>query len=174
MTARRFFALVALVVGCVAASAPAHSAPAGSSMLRSGAFDPPRPAPDFALPATSGDEFRLRRAPAMPDAGPGAPSTAAGYVTLRNRGPARDALISATADVAERVELHETRNMSGMMMTEKVPKVELAPGSRVELKPGSYHLMLIGLKRALTPGQTVELTLEFEWAGRIATRAEVR
>jgi len=34
--------------------------------------------------------------------------------------------------------------------------------------------MLIGLKRALTPGQTVELTLEFEWAGRIATRAEVR
>ena len=30
-------------------------------MLRSGAFDPPRPAPDFALPATSGDEFRLRR-----------------------------------------------------------------------------------------------------------------
>jgi len=97
-------------------------------MLRSGAFDPPRPAPDFALPATSGDEFRLRRAPAMPDAGPGAPSTAAGYVTLRNRGPARDALISATADVAERVELHETRNMSGMMMMEKVPKVELAPG----------------------------------------------
>jgi|SRR4029450_183378 periplasmic copper chaperone A len=116
----------------------------------------------------------IRRAAAMPDAKPGAPATAAGYVTVHNRGAARDALVSATADVAERVELHETRNMSGMMMMEKVPKVELAPGSRVELKPGSYHLMLIGLKRALTPGQTVDLTLEFERAGRITTRAEVR
>jgi copper(I)-binding protein len=115
----------------------------------------------------------VRRAPAMPEAGSAAPSTAAGYVTLRNRGPARDALLSATADVAERVELHETRNMSGMMM-ERVAKVELAPGSRVELKPGSYHLMLIGLKRALTPGQTVTLTLQFERAGPITTRAEVR
>jgi copper(I)-binding protein len=116
----------------------------------------------------------VRRAPIMPDARPGAESTAAGYVTLRNRGPARDALVAATADVAERVELHETRNMSGMLMMERVDKVELAPGSRVEMKPGSYHLMLIGLKRALTPGQTVILTLEFERGGRMTTRAEVR
>jgi copper(I)-binding protein len=116
----------------------------------------------------------VRRAPAMPDARPGAESTAAGYVTLLNRGPARDALVAATADVAERVELHETRNVSGMMMMERVAKVELAPGARVELRPGSYHLMLIGLKRALTPGQTVTLTLEFERAGRMTTRAEVR
>ena len=115
----------------------------------------------------------VRRAPAMPDARPGAESTAAGYVTLLNRGPERDALVAASADVAARVELHETRNMSGMMM-ERVDKVELAPGSLVELKPGSYHLMLIGLKRALTPGQSVTLTLEFERGGRMTTRAEVR
>lgn len=112
----------------------------------------------------------VRRAPAMPDA----ESTAAGYVTLLNRGSARDALITASADVAERVELHETRNMSGMMMMERVDKVELAPGARVELKPGSYHLMLIGLKRALTPGQTVTLTLDFERGGRMRARAPVR
>jgi copper(I)-binding protein len=110
----------------------------------------------------------------MPDAAPGAPSTAAGYVTLRNRGAAPDALVAATADAAERVELHETRSMSGMVMMEKVARVELPPGARVELRPGSYHLMLIGLTRALTPGQTVSLTLEFERAGRITTRAEVR
>jgi hypothetical protein len=116
----------------------------------------------------------VRRAPLMPDARPGAESTAAGYVTLRNRGPARDALVAATADVAERVELHETRNMSGMMMMQRVDKLELAPGAGVELRPGSYHLMLIGLKRALTPGQTVTLTLEFERGGRMTTRAEVR
>ena len=61
MTARRVVALVALAVSCVGAGAPAHTAPAGSATLRSGAFDPPRPAPDFALPAASGAGFRLSR-----------------------------------------------------------------------------------------------------------------
>ncbi len=130
---------------------------------RPGRVDPRREALGPSRRGHAGVKARVRRA------------TAAGYVIgAQSRRRLGDALISATADVAERVELHETRNMSGMMMMEKVPKVELAPGSRVALKPGSYHLMLIGLKRALTPGQTVNFTLEFERAGRITTRAEVR
>ena len=116
----------------------------------------------------------VRRAPAMPDAKPGAETNAGGYVTIVNRGTAPDALVGAAADVAERVELHETRNMSGMTMMEPVSKVEVAPETRVELMPGSYHLMLIGLRRALTPGQTVTLTLRFERAGALTTRATVR
>ena len=116
----------------------------------------------------------VRRAPVMPDAKPGAESNAGGYVTILNRGTSPDALVGASADVAARVELHETRNMSGMMMMEPVAKVEVAPGARVELRPGSYHLMLIGLTRALTPGQTVDLTLRFERAGALTTRATVR
>jgi copper(I)-binding protein len=116
----------------------------------------------------------VRRAPAMPDARPGAESNAGGYVTIVNRGTSPDALVGATADVAERVELHETRNMSGMMMMEPVSKVEVAAGARVELKPGSYHLMLIGLKRALQPEQTVTLTLRFERAGALTAHAAVR
>ena len=116
----------------------------------------------------------VRRAPAMPDAKPGTESSAGGYVTILNRGTAPDALVGASADVAARVELHETRNMSGMMMMEPVSKVEVGPGTRVELRPGSYHLMLIGLMRALTPGQTVDLTLRFERAGALTTRATVR
>ena len=40
--------------------AAGRAAPAGRG-LRSGAFEPPRPAPDFALPAASGAEFRLSR-----------------------------------------------------------------------------------------------------------------
>jgi protein SCO1/2 len=116
----------------------------------------------------------VRRAAVMPDSKPDVPNTAAGYALLRNRGKTADALIGASSDAAERVEVHETRNMAGMMMMEKVDTVALPAGGRVELKPGAYHLMLIGLKRTLTPGQSVDLTLEFERAGRIRTRAEVR
>jgi protein SCO1/2 len=112
----------------------------------------------------------VRRAPVMPDS----PSNAAAYVTILNRGKASDALLSAMADVAASVELHETRNMSGMMMMERVPRIVVPAGARIELKPGAHHLMLTGLKQALGPGQTVTLTLVFERAGPIATRAEVR
>lgn len=116
----------------------------------------------------------VRRAPAMPDAKPGAESNAGGYVTIVNRGATPDVLVGAAADVAQRVELHQTRNMSGMLMMEPVPRVDVAAGARVELKPGSYHLMLIGLKRTLKPGQSVTFTLRFERAGELTTRATVR
>lgn len=61
MTARRLAAVIVLTAGCAVAGAPGSAAPAGSAGLRSGAFDPPRQAPDFALPTTQGGEFQLSR-----------------------------------------------------------------------------------------------------------------
>ena len=61
MTPGRALALIALVVSCLAAGAPAQPAPAGNARLRSGAFDPPREAPDFTLSAAGAAEFRLSR-----------------------------------------------------------------------------------------------------------------
>jgi protein SCO1 len=57
--------VVLIVLSVCAAGAAEHArvdaASAPSAGLRTGAFDPPRPAPDFALPATRGGEFRLSR-----------------------------------------------------------------------------------------------------------------
>jgi protein SCO1 len=112
----------------------------------------------------------VRRAPAP---GQGTSMTAA-YLTIINRGTPPDTLLSATADVAAGVELHETRNTEGMMTMERVPAIAVPPGGSRDLKPGGYHLMLTGLKRALNPGQTVVLTLSFERAGMVTARAAVR
>ena len=112
----------------------------------------------------------VRRAPMMKDT----ESNTAAYVTIVNGGREPDTLRSATADVAKSVEIHETRNMSGMMMMEPVSSLVVPASARVALKPGGYHLMLIGLKRALGPGQTVTLTLVFERAGSITARAAVK
>src|SRR4029450_6905411 len=63
MRAGRLVVLIALTVfgpGAVEHAAVNAAAPANAG-LRTGAFDPPRPAPDFALPATRGGEFRLSR-----------------------------------------------------------------------------------------------------------------
>jgi copper(I)-binding protein len=113
----------------------------------------------------------VRRAAAMPDSGPGTQSRAAGYLVQLD--PLRDVGRRRDEGVARRAVIHD-RRMSGMLMMEPVSRVDVEPGARVELKPGSYHLMLIGLKRALTPGQTVTLTLRFERAGPMTTRADVR
>ena len=44
----------------------------------------------------------------------------------------------------------------------------------VELKPGSYHIMLIDLTRELQAGEKIDLTLKFEKAGDVKVTAEVR
>jgi copper(I)-binding protein len=45
--------------------------------------------------------------------------------------------------------------------------LEIKPGETVELKPGSFHVMLTGLKQPLEKGQKVKATLQFEKAGKV-------
>ena len=52
--------VLTLVVFMVASAVSGHAA-TETARFRSGAFEPPRPAPDFTLPAASGAEFRLSR-----------------------------------------------------------------------------------------------------------------
>ena len=110
----------------------------------------------------------VRRAP------PGEGATAAAYITVHNRSGASDELLSVTSDAADRVEVHETRWMSGMAMMEPVPRLTVAPHATIAMKPGGIHLMLLGLRRALEPGGHVTLELVFRQAGAMTVRAEVR
>ena len=52
--------------------------------------------------------------------------------------------------------------------------VDLPAGESVEFKPGSYHVMLMGLSNDLTVGGTIELDLVFEHAGTVVVKAEIR
>ena len=87
------------------------------------------------------------------------------YLSLENPGDLPLRLVGARTPVAERVELHETyvREVEGkkVMGMRPVPFLEVPPKGRVELKPGGYHFMLLGLKRPLKAGEEVELDLLF-------------
>ncbi|MER3405214.1 MAG: copper chaperone PCu(A)C [Chloroflexota bacterium] len=98
----------------------------------------------------------------------------AAYMVIRNEGAQSDRLVRAETDVAETVELHESRMESGVMKMQPVEGIDVPAGGSVELKPGGLHIMLIGLKRELRVGDRVELVLHFEKAGDIAVEAEVR
>ena len=99
---------------------------------------------------------------------PGA-SVAAGYLTIANKGTEADRLTGASTAAAEKVEIHEMR-MDGdiMKMRALTEGVEIKPGETVTLKPGGEHLMMLGLKQRLLPGQTLAVTLSFAKAGQIA------
>ena len=59
--------------------------------------------------------------------------------------------------------------MAGMgeMVMQQVDRIDLPAGQTVELKPGSYHIMLMELAAPLEVGTTIQITLVFEKAGEI-------
>lgn len=86
----------------------------------------------------------------------------AAYLTIHNDTDADDALVGASSPVAEVVELHlSAMDEDGMMSMTQVPEIPIPADADTELKPGSYHIMLIDLVEPLTEGTDVEITLEF-------------
>ncbi len=100
-------------------------------------------------------------------------SVGAGYVTLVNDG-APDRLLGARSDVCARVELHTMRMQGDVMRMREVDAIELPRGRAVELKPGSDHLMLVGLKAPLKIGDVFALTLRFAKVGEVTVQVKVQ
>lgn len=92
----------------------------------------------------------------------------AAFMVIDNKGKAADRLVAATAANAGHVEIHEMAMDNGVMIMRELPKgLEIPAGGSVELKSGSYHLMLMDLKQPITQGATIKGTLTFEHAGKM-------
>ncbi|HXF45826.1 MAG TPA: copper chaperone PCu(A)C [Burkholderiaceae bacterium] len=103
----------------------------------------------------------------------GGQTSGAAYLKIKNAGAA-DKLLSASAPVANAVELH-THLMDGTTMRmRKVEAIDVTGGGTTELKPGGLHVMLIGLKAPLKAGEKFPLTLKFERGGEVKVEVEVR
>jgi copper(I)-binding protein len=99
----------------------------------------------------------------------------AAYMIIENPTSEQRILISATASSSfKSVEIHKTVIKDGMMQMRHQPQLIIPPKSQVVLKPGSYHLMLMGLKKSLIAGDKVDLTLKFANGEEISIAAPVR
>lgn len=116
------------------------------------------------------------------------------YMTITG-GAEADALTRAAvpADVAGEAQLHETvmgdmsdtemegaddmggsMGSSGAMSMQQVQRVDVPAGEVVQLKPGGFHVMLMGMKKELQAGDTFDVTLTFEKAGTKKVTATVK
>ncbi len=71
-------------------------------------------------------------------------------------------LVAASSPVAAVVEIHEMAMENNVMKMRAVPGLELPAGKAVDLKPGGYHVMLMGLKQQVKEGEVVPVTLVVE------------
>jgi copper(I)-binding protein len=105
---------------------------------------------------------------------PAQTSTAA-YLTLHASGEAR--VVGVRSPAAKLAEIHSTSMDKGVMSMGAVDELRIARGAKVELKPGGYHVMLMGLARPLAAGDKVPITLLVEEGGKrrdLGVVAEVR
>jgi len=101
-------------------------------------------------------------------------SVAAGYMKIKNTGSAPDRLISGSSDVASKFEVHEMTMENGVAKMRPVKGgLEIKPGDTVELKPGSFHVMFVDLKKPLTAGDHIKATLVFEKVGSVNVEYDV-
>jgi copper(I)-binding protein len=99
----------------------------------------------------------------------------AAYMTITGAANQADALLSASSPAADMVELHEvSTDASGMTGMHPIDRLDIPAGTSVTLKPGGYHLMVMGVKSELAVGGTIELDLVFEHAGKVVVQAEIK
>jgi periplasmic copper chaperone A len=79
------------------------------------------------------------------------------FMHLTAREDAR--LVGASSPAAQRVEIHEMRVVNDMMTMRRIETLPLPAATTVALDH-EFHIMLIGLRRQLQPGQDVKITLQ--------------
>ncbi|MBP0638421.1 copper chaperone PCu(A)C [Cupriavidus sp. AcVe19-6a] len=85
-------------------------------------------------------------------------------------------LVGVSSPVGD-AEIHEMKMENNVMRMRQVKSLDLPKMQNVELKPGGYHVMLMGLKSQLKKGDTVPITLTIEQGGKVTEQkvnAEVR
>jgi len=165
--------VAAAALAIVAACTGSGSSPAPSAAASIG------PAPSAAASAAAGG---MTVTGAWARETPPGTMTSAAYMTIANGTGTDDALVSAStpvgmAQVHEVVAVGSAEPMSSaapMMGMQQIEKLPIPAGGSVELKPGSFHIMIMNVTQPLKAGSTIQVTLTFEKAPPVTVTAEVR
>jgi copper(I)-binding protein len=96
------------------------------------------------------------------------------FAVVENSSATARAIVGVSTDAADKAELHEMKMSGAMMRMSPVKQVKVPAHGKVELKPGSYHVMLFGLKKTPMVGDSVSFTLTFDDGSTVSAVASVR
>lgn len=97
---------------------------------------------------------------------------AGAYMEITSTKDAR--LVKAETPVAKLVEIHSMKMEGGVMRMQAMEALPLPAKKTVKLAPGGYHLMLVGIKQQLKPGDKIPLTLTVDEAGKAAREITIQ
>lgn len=105
---------------------------------------------------------------------PAGAKVAGAFLSVENKSDRPDRLVQVSIEGAKTTEIHQMLVQDGMMKMRPVTGgLDLPAGTKTELKPGGYHLMLMGLAAPMVEGRTVKGLLTFEKAGTIEVEFKV-
>lgn len=84
------------------------------------------------------------------------------FLRLENTSAADIKLTNAETDVSATVELHNHIKEGDVFRMRQVETIDIPAHGATELKPGSLHVMLMGLKAPLVEGTSFNLKLIFD------------
>ncbi|RBW41564.1 copper chaperone PCu(A)C [Psychromonas sp. B3M02] len=98
----------------------------------------------------------------------------AAFLTIENQSEESVKLVSVSSDIADRVELHTHISEAGLMKMRQVESILIKGHNSVQLQPGGYHVMFLGLKNDLIAGDSVDITLYFDTGDAINITAPIQ
>jgi len=101
-------------------------------------------------------------------------AVSAAYFVIVNEGGEDDSLTGVSSNAARDVSLHQTRYKGDIAEMVMIQEIVIPAGKSIELRPGSYHVMLVGVKQDMVAGETIELILRFKKSGEIPVTAEIK
>lgn len=99
----------------------------------------------------------------------------AGYFTIENRTKAPVTLTGIQSDWGD-ASVHQTvvENEGTMAKMKPVASLEIPANGQVAFTPGGYHVMIENLKRGLSPGERVALSIRLEGGKSLSVTAVVQ
>ncbi|WP_077145433.1 copper chaperone PCu(A)C [Sphingopyxis sp. KK2] len=112
----------------------------------------------------SGGEVRMGATPDRP---------AVGYFTVKG-GDAPVDLVAVSADLAQRIEMHESVKEGGMMTMKPIERAAVPARGRLEFKQGGKHLMIWGVNPAAVREGKLSLVFMFTNNDRIVVDLPIK
>ncbi|EKO3930822.1 copper chaperone PCu(A)C [Vibrio fluvialis] len=104
---------------------------------------------------------------------PNAPTSAV-FAELVNNSDHDRFIVAASTPAAGKVELHDVIKEGDVMKMRQVEAFTIPANGTLELKPGSFHIMLFDLKMPFQEGKQIDVQLTFKDGEQLSFTAPVK